>query len=276
MQLERRNIGLQEIKLADADSKTGVFSGYGAVFGNEDSYGDVIEKGAFKTTLKEWDARGKLPPMLLQHGGGFGGGADDMVPVGKWTSMKEDSKGLKVEGKLFAMDTERGKYIHEGLKEGVLDGLSIGFMIRELRWGTKPEEPDRTLIDIDLWELSIVTFPANPKARISDVKTLAPDEMRDLEAALRDAGLSRSDAVMAIAGFKKYDARRQRDAGGPRNTLRDAERAAVVADAADEDQAREIAAKAEALCARFTGAGSEAEAKAVIENCSRIAAMLRN
>ena len=97
-----------EVKFAGSASE-GTFSGYGAVFGNRDSYGDVIDKGAFKSTLREWEEKGKLPPMLLQHGGGiFGGGADDMLPVGKWTAMEENARGLKVEGQLFALGTSAG------------------------------------------------------------------------------------------------------------------------------------------------------------------------
>jgi hypothetical protein len=177
-QLERRKISMPEVKLdVDAD-ESGVFSGYGAFFGNEDSYGDVIEKGAFAKTLKEWKARGKFPPMLLQHGGGmFSESPDGMLPVGQWTDMKEDSKGLKVEGKLFAINTERGQYIYEGLRSGSLDGLSIGYKVREQRRGTRAGEPDRTLTNIDLWEVSIVTFPANDKARISNVKTQTADDV---------------------------------------------------------------------------------------------------
>ena len=169
MTVERRNLKLCEIKVDAGSEETGVFSGYGAFFGNVDSYGDVIEKGAFAETLKEWKARGKYPPMLLQHGG-MGVDADGMLPVGQWTNMQEDDKGLRVEGKLFALNTARGQYIYEGLQSGVLDGLSIGFMVREEKRGTRSEEPERTLLNIDLWELSIVTFPANDKARISDVK----------------------------------------------------------------------------------------------------------
>ena len=69
--MERRNCHLCGFKLAEADQKLGIFAGYGAVFGNVDALGDVIEKGAFTDTLKEWKARGKYPPMLLQHGGMF-------------------------------------------------------------------------------------------------------------------------------------------------------------------------------------------------------------
>lgn len=219
MQIERRDVGLTEVKLTGDASKTGVFSGYGAVFGNTDSYGDVIERGAFFDTIREWQQRGKWPPMLLQHGGGmFGGGADDMLPIGQWTQMQENNKGLKVEGRLFAMDTERGKYIYEGLQSGALDGLSIGFMVREAINGTKPNEPARTLTNIDLWEVSVVTFPANPKARITGVKSLTPEQLRELEDALRDGGLSRTDSLKAVSVLKHW---LQRDAGAPRSRLRD-------------------------------------------------------
>jgi HK97 family phage prohead protease len=215
--LERRETRFCEVRLADTDAKTGTFSGYGAYFANEDAYGDVIERGAFAETLSEWKTSGKLPPMLLQHGGGFLGGADDLVPVGKWESMHEDSKGLRVQGKLFALNTERGQYIHEGLKEGVLDGLSIGFRVREYKRGTKPGEPERMLTNIDLVEVSIVTFPANPKARVTSVKTLTVDELRELEDSLRDEGLSRADAKKALSVFRRL----QRDAGVPDSTHRD-------------------------------------------------------
>lgn len=209
-----------EFKFAADDQKTGTFSGYGAIFGNVDSYGDVIEKGAFKDTLRAWEDKGKYPPMLLQHGGGFfGGGADDMLPVGQWTSMEENSRGLKVEGRLFALDTERGKYIYEGLKSGVLDGLSIGFRTIKERLGTKPSEPRRFLEAVDLMELSIVTFPANDKARVGNVKALADFDPRELEDALRDAGFSQRDRKRAVAVFRDL---LRRDAGEtPTETLCD-------------------------------------------------------
>lgn len=201
-----------EVKLAseDVDAKTGEFTGYGAVFGNVDSYGDVIAKGAFKASLREWEDRGKYPPMLLQHGGGFMAGADDMLPVGQWTAMEENAKGLKVSGKLFAMGTERGQYIYEGLKAGALDGLSIGFKARKWTMRSKPEEPRRTLEDIDLMEVSIVTFPANGKARVSGVKSSDDIKtIREFEDFLRDAGgFSRAAArAIALGGFKATDPR---------------------------------------------------------------------
>lgn len=197
-----------EIKLAsdDFDAKTGEFAGYGAIFGNVDSYGDVIAKGAFKTTLREWEERGKLPPMLLQHGG-WGASVDDMLPVGQWLEMEENAKGLKVKGKLFALGTERGQYVYEGMKSGELDGLSIGFRVKKFTMGTKPSEPRRTLEEIDLMEVSIVTFPANGKARVSAVKSYDARLWRAIEADLKadpKLNLSSAQAVSAVAILKKH------------------------------------------------------------------------
>lgn len=220
--MERLRLDM-EVKFAS--DKTGVFSGYGAVFGNVDSYGDVIEKGAFKETLRQWEDKGKYPPMLLQHGGGmFGGGAEDLLPVGKWTAMEENSKGLKVEGELFALNTEKGQYLYEGMKAGSLDGLSIGYRVKKFTQGTKPNEPRRKLEAIDLMELSIVTFPANDKARVGNVKS--DFDPRELEAMLREATLSRSDAVKAVATFRKW---LQREAGEPTTSPRDEVGADIVA-----------------------------------------------
>lgn len=206
MKLERSAFGF-EVKFApDSGAKTGTFSGYGSTFnGPPDSYGDVIAPGAFKASLKEWSKRKKLPPMLLQHGGGmFGGSTEDGIPVGVWTEMEEDDKGLKVTGELFGLDTQKGTYIYEGLKTGALDGLSIGFVAREVVYGKKPEDPPRTLKKIDLMELSIVTFPANGAARITDAKSI--EEIRslaDAEAWLRDAaGFSRQQALAFVARVK--------------------------------------------------------------------------
>lgn len=180
-----------------SDGDVGRFSGYGSVFDVEDSYGDVIIPGAFKASLKAWQSKKRLPPMLLQHGGGFLGGATDLVPIGRWEAMAEDSRGLAVEGRLIALDTERGKQVYAAMKEGVLDGLSIGFRTKAFTLGTKPGEPDRTLKEIDLVELSVVTMPANDAARVDDVKSLDLTE-RDVERILRDAGCSRDQAKTIV------------------------------------------------------------------------------
>lgn len=224
--MDRINCAL-ELKF-DAGAAEGTFSGYGSTFGNEDYGGDVIVRGAFKETLAEWAGKGKLPKMLLQHGGFFGA-AEDMIPIGKWTAMVEDSKGLQVEGKLIALDTDRGRGVYAAMKEGELDGLSIGYRVKEYTLGTKPTEPYRTIKKADLAEVSVVLFGMNPKAMITGVKSLsdmAVRDWRDLEAALRDEGLSRGDAVKAIAGFKAYC---RRDAGNPGTDPRDEDAAGLVA-----------------------------------------------
>ena len=107
---------------------------------------------------------------------------------------------------------------------GALDGLSIGFRVKKFTNGTKPNEPRRKLEALDLMELSIVTFPANDKARVGAVKS--DFDPRELEASLREADLSRSDAVKAVAVFRKWS---QRDAAAPVTPPRDAVGAAIAA-----------------------------------------------
>lgn len=196
------------------DDKTGEFSGYGAVFGNVDSYGDVIIPGAFKSTLRDWRGQKDLPPMLLQHGG-WGMVDTDAIPIGKWTKMEEDDTGLRVEGRLINLDTDLGKRVYGAMKEGVLKGMSIGYRAKKFTLGTKPEEPRRKLEMVDLIEVSVVTFPANGKARVGAVKSA--DEIktiREFEDFLRDVGGFSHAAAKRIAagGFKGSEPRDEDDA----------------------------------------------------------------
>lgn len=175
-----------EIKAVNAD---GTVEGYGSVFGVRDNYDDVIAKGAFVQSLKDHKAAGTMPAMLWQH--------DADKPIGVWTEMVEDEKGLRIKGRL-AMETVKGKEAHALLKMGALNGLSIGFMSKE--WAYDRDTEVRTLTAIDLWEVSLVTFPANEKARVTNVKSA--DEMatpKDAEKALRDAGFSKSDATAFVS-----------------------------------------------------------------------------
>lgn len=175
-----------EIKAVNAD---GTVEGYGSVFGVRDNYDDVIAKGAFIQSLKDHKAAGTMPAMLWQH--------DADKPIGVWTEMVEDEKGLRIKGQL-AMETVKGKEAHALLKMGALNGLSIGFVSKE--WAYDRETEVRTLTAIDLWEVSLVTFPANEKARVTNVKSA--DEMatpKDAEKALRDAGFSKSDATAFVS-----------------------------------------------------------------------------
>jgi len=211
MSYARAAFGLKEVKFAAGDSQQPevmTFSGYGAVFGNVDSYGDVIQPGAFADTLAAAHKSGQYPAMLLQHGG-WGLGADDMTPIGIWTSLAEDGHGLKVEGKLA--DTPRGREAYALLKmtpRPAIDGLSIGYIAKEWAQRSKPEEPRRTLKKVDLMEVSLVTFPANGKARIASVKSAGGDfDERKFEQVLRDSGLSRKEAQVVIAhGFRHLKA----------------------------------------------------------------------
>jgi HK97 family phage prohead protease len=209
--MDRFRFDVVEMKFAG--DQAGSFSGYGSIFGNIDAGGDLIEKGAFKRTLREWEDKGKYPPMLLQHGGGlFGGAASDGIPIGKWTSMEENSRGLKVEGFVDPLDTDEGKKIYAGLKNGGLDGLSIGYRTKQFVAGTKPGEPRRKITEVDLVELSIVTFPKNDKARVGAVKGIKT--IREFEDFLRDVGGFSHAAAKAIAagGFKATDPRDEDEA----------------------------------------------------------------
>lgn len=199
-----------EWKFADGGDGSMTFSGYGAMFGNVDSYGDVIAPGAFAETLREAKGSGLWPAMLLQHGG-MSVTAEDMTPIGIWTSMEEDTKGLRVEGKLADIPRARDLYALMKMQpRPAINGLSIGYTPIEWATRSKPEEPRRTLKKVKLWEVSPVTFPANSQARVLDVKSAAPSE---IERTVRDAlGLTRSEAKAFMAeGFAGL--LRLRDAG---------------------------------------------------------------
>lgn len=185
------------IEYKEHDPETGKFSGYLARFGEEDSYRDIIKKGAFKRTLNEIKKSGRSVPILWQH--------NTREPIGVFTSIKEDNQGLLVEGKLV-LDTQRGREANALIAAGALTGMSIGFRTVKSLWDE--EARIRTLLDLDLMEGSLVTFPAMDKARIkkNEIKTI-----RNLETCLRDAGFSRDQAKgIAAHGFNGLE---QRDAG---------------------------------------------------------------
>lgn len=204
---------LRELKFAAGDGANSMtFEGYGAAFNNVDSYGDVITPGAFKRTLREAKKADVWPVMLLQHGG-FGFGAEDMTPIGLWTELVEDEKGLRVTGKLA--DTARGREVYALMKMAprpAIDGLSIGYLAKKFELGTKPGEPRRKLTDVELIEVSVVTFPANGSARVDAVKRVQPGERLDarrIEELLRAAGvpgrLAKTIASRGLAGMATED-----------------------------------------------------------------------
>lgn len=204
MTIERMICQLSEFKLAPSatDAKVGTFSGYGSIFNHIDLGGDMVVPGAFKASLKEWKTRGKLPKMFLHHGFGFT--TEDRIPIGKYTRMEEDEKGLYVEGELFALDTQKGKYIHEGMKSGELDGLSIGYDTIDVSYGKKPDEPRRSLKKLKLFEVSPVAFGMNERALIDSAKSIEDmATLSDAETYLRDvAGFSQRQAVAFVSRLK--------------------------------------------------------------------------
>ena len=183
---------------------TGIFTGYGSVFGNVDSYQEIVAPGAFAESLAAWKDAGKLPPVLWQHRSG--------EPVGPYLELREDTHGLWAKGHLLVDDVVRAKEARALMKAKAVNGLSIGFVTREDSYDKVTGI--RTLKKIDLWEISIVTFPANPAAQISNVKSAieALDSLAEAERYLRDAGgLSKSQSVAFIARIKSLTGRSDSD-----------------------------------------------------------------
>lgn len=159
------------------------FEGYGSVFGNVDSYGERVIKGAFVDSLKGLKAKGRMPSLLWQH--------DPSLPIGVYHEMREDEKGLYVRGELA--DTQLGREAYTLMKMGALSGLSIGYEVKSDVYDSKTDVRDLT--ELELWEVSPVTFPANDDARVEAVKA-ASIGYKGLERILREAGLSRSESKL--------------------------------------------------------------------------------
>ena len=189
------------------------FTGTAAVYGQPDDGRDyTFARGAFDAAVAQSRA-GKFPAMLLQHGG-FDLNAEDMLPIGVWTELSADDQGLKVSGVLA--ETSRGMDVHRLMKmkpRPAIDGLSIGFRPtkRQSNDAAKPGEPRHTIQEIELIEISVVTFPAMLAARVTSVQ--AGLSVRDLERRLvRDAGLTRREA-QALLRQGKAGLEALRDAG---------------------------------------------------------------
>ncbi len=174
-----------------AVQEDGFFSGYGAVFGNIDWYNDVILPGAFKVSLDKWKTKNKFPPVLWNH--------NDSEPIGIYTNIYEDEKGLFVEGKLLIDDVPRAKSTHALLKAGAIDGLSIGYSTKK---ANQQGNGIRELIEVDIGEISIVTQPANDRSLITSVKSKLDEgelpTLPEFEKFLRESGFSKSQST-AIA-----------------------------------------------------------------------------
>lgn len=191
MDLETKFAKLEEQAVKD----DGSFSGYASKFNMVDQDGDIVLPGAFTKTLAT-----RRPKMLWGH--------DTNKPIGLWDVVEVDSIGLRVEGKLL-LTTAMGRETYELMKAGVVDGMSIGYLTRK----SETRAGNRGLIEVDLFEISVVTFPMLEAAKIESVKSIndvilatktsgdfAPLK-RAVEGALRDAGfpawLAKAQAALA-------------------------------------------------------------------------------
>ncbi|NLS02857.1 HK97 family phage prohead protease [Rhizobium sp. P32RR-XVIII] len=156
--------------------RDGTFSGYASVFGEVDLGKDQVERGAFRKSLAERGPQGVR--MLFQH--------DPSEPIGAWKTIREDSRGLFVEG-VLADGVARAREVHQLIKNGALDGLSIGF--RTVRARTDAKSGVRRIFEADLWEISVVTFPMLPSARVQNIKNARwfRDKETELVRAMRRA-----------------------------------------------------------------------------------------
>lgn len=201
MEIKRLHVPL-DLK---AVNETGEFEGYGSVFGVRDHGFDIVMPGAFAKSLAAWQEKGKLPPVLWQH--------DTHEPIGPHLEMREDEKGLFLKGRLLIDADPVAKRAHAHMKAGSVTGLSIGYVLKDWEWSKDKEA--YLLKEIELWEVSIVTFAMNEAAEVTDVKSvLAKGDIptaKKMERALREVGLSVSQSKAFMA--KGYSAMAPREAG---------------------------------------------------------------
>ena len=183
-----------EIKEEDVQ-ENGTFRGYASTFGGKpDLGGDVVLPGAFTDTLKNGGLMGFGVAMCWMH--------DTKQPLGAWSKLVEDKRGLAVEG-MLAMKTQIGREAYEFMKMGAIKGLSIGYMVSKDGSEFDDKKRIRNLKKLDLYEISPVTLPMNPKATITAVKALEnASTEREFEDALREAGVSKKDALWLVNIYK--------------------------------------------------------------------------
>jgi HK97 family phage prohead protease len=178
-----------EVK-ADDVTPEGLFKGIASTFNNVDSGNDVVAPGAFVKTIAAGGRNGNGVAMLWQH----------ELPLGVWQKMEERKQGLLVEGQI-AVETTLGKDAHILMKMGAVRGLSIGFNARVFE--IDQQKKVRVLKEVDLWEISVVTFPMNKRANVLGIKQIeGAQTVRQLEDALRDAGLT-CKAARYVSGLCK-------------------------------------------------------------------------
>ncbi|MEO0751154.1 MAG: HK97 family phage prohead protease [Pseudomonadota bacterium] len=157
-----------------------VIEGYASLFGDQDRGGDVVEAGAYAASLTRLKAEDRQVKMLWQH--------DPAQPIGVWDEVREDDKGLYVKGRLLD-GVARAREAVELIAAGAIDGLSIGYRTVKATKNTKgPQKNGRLLQELELWEVSLVTFPMLPSARVgAKGETLEATALREMAQAFVDA-----------------------------------------------------------------------------------------
>jgi len=193
--MERKHLSRPfELKAINDD---GTFDGYGSVFGVEDWYRDVVVQGAFAKSLAAWKLKGAMPSLCWQH--------DMEKVIGGYEEMREDDYGLYLRGRLLKDDVALAREAYALMKAKAVTGLSIGYSVKVDEYDRNTDI--RALKELDLWEVSLVTMPANDLARVESVKSIR--DVTGLERFLRDAGgVSRKEAREIIHRVKGL-----RDAG---------------------------------------------------------------
>lgn len=203
--LERKEFAFKAGDVGD----DGTFTGYGSVFGNVDSGGDIVAKGAFAASLKAIKEAGDPLPALWQH--------NSREPIGGFDLLEEDDHGLKVSGFLLKGEVTRAAEAYALMKRRIVKGLSIGYYVRKDSWDEKTGV--RTLIELELVEISIVTFPMNEEATVDSVKSMERTlksgnlpTLPEFEKFLCEAGFSNTQAkAIAGNGLRKLLDRREAD-----------------------------------------------------------------
>lgn len=197
--MDTLDVSLEDLEVKLAPGNAGgadvtTFAGYGSVFDVVDERADAIAPGAFRESLSDASRSGLWPVMLLNHGAAFG---QDSTPIGLWTRLEEDSKGLRCEGRLAP--TARGQEVAQLLKmrpRPAINGLSIGFFPVEWQPGSR-STTRRVLTKVRLIEISLVNCPVNRRALVDEVK--ASGDKRSFERQLRRLGLSHGEAKRLLA-----------------------------------------------------------------------------
>lgn len=186
--MEQKFISFELKREPDTD---GVFEGYASVFGIVDQGMDVVERGAFAKSLGKRKVK-----MLWQH--------DTAQVIGVWDEIKEDERGLYVKGRVLK-DVQKGAEAIALMKADAIDSMSIGY--RTIAATDEGGGAIRKLLEVDLFEISLVTFPMLPDAKITAIKSIST--IREFEKTLRDVGFSQNEAkAIAADGFKGLAAHR--------------------------------------------------------------------